>query len=362
LYFGELGWIAEKIFNMVYIGAAPLSEPSKNQEIQNEMTVNYKKIFGDEKKRDIYETYTSVNTKGIDSVARANNLFAYSFLPSNAFVRRNFETELAKGIVNLKPSEEDKKLFEGTQTFSQAGGGGDTKYHYLKDSILTRELEDALEDESPQCIVHICIYSIDRSCNFVENEEPIPFLKFLVKPLNTDSKKYGFFTFEYSAADDNFKCVLYENLFDLLDLSIAGINKWCDREDMFGSIYKGFKLDKINDEYHVFAFFDYDEILKLGASDSSVEFDETGVLEDVASDKPGVLEILKSSGLGIPKYYSWRSRSGCTFCFFQQKIEWVHLKEIHPIAFEREDLPAALTPYNKIPCLAEGTSGVDPPR
>lgn len=52
-------------------------------------------------------------------------------------------------------------------------------------------------------------------------------------------------------------------------------------------------------------------------------------------DKAGVLEILDGSGLGLPKYYAWRTRSGCTFCFFQQKIEWVRLKEQHPEAFEQ---------------------------
>lgn len=51
-------------------------------------------------------------------------------------------------------------------------------------------------------------------------------------------------------------------------------------------------------------------------------------------DKAGVTEILESSGLGWPKYYEWRSRSGCTFCFYQQKIEWVRLKERHPEAFD----------------------------
>ncbi|APZ51088.1 Phosphoadenylyl-sulfate reductase (thioredoxin) [Salipiger abyssi] len=51
-------------------------------------------------------------------------------------------------------------------------------------------------------------------------------------------------------------------------------------------------------------------------------------------DKPGVLDILEASGLGLPRYYDWRSRSGCTFCFYQQKIEWVRLKEEHPEAFE----------------------------
>jgi hypothetical protein len=51
-------------------------------------------------------------------------------------------------------------------------------------------------------------------------------------------------------------------------------------------------------------------------------------------DKDGVLEILEASGVGLPEYYRWRSRSGCTFCFFQQKIEWVRLMEEHPAEFE----------------------------
>jgi len=57
-------------------------------------------------------------------------------------------------------------------------------------------------------------------------------------------------------------------------------------------------------------------------------FKENGI------DKINVTEILVNSGLGLPDYYQWRSRSGCTFCFFQRKIEWVNLLEIHPDAFE----------------------------
>lgn len=57
-------------------------------------------------------------------------------------------------------------------------------------------------------------------------------------------------------------------------------------------------------------------------------FREAGV------DKSGVFDILDASGIGLPKYYDWRSRSGCTFCFYQQKIEWVGLRENHPEAFE----------------------------
>lgn len=45
--------------------------------------------------------------------------------------------------------------------------------------------------------------------------------------------------------------------------------------------------------------------------------------------------ILQTSGIGLPPYTAWgRSRSGCFFCFYQQRIEWVRLKERHPDLFE----------------------------
>ena len=51
-------------------------------------------------------------------------------------------------------------------------------------------------------------------------------------------------------------------------------------------------------------------------------------------NKQDIINLLNNVGLGLPKYYEWRSRSGCTFCFYQRKIEWVKLKERHPEAFE----------------------------
>lgn len=65
-----------------------------------------------------------------------------------------------------------------------------------------------------------------------------------------------------------------------------------------------------------------------------------------------VFNILESSGVGVPAYYKpinyeveingeikrgtySRSRSGCYFCFYQQKIEWVWLLEQHPELFDK---------------------------
>lgn len=61
-------------------------------------------------------------------------------------------------------------------------------------------------------------------------------------------------------------------------------------------------------------------------------------------DFDGVMKILEESGIGMPPYLSWgRSHSGCFFCFYQSKYEWVRLLEMYPEQFaqaekyERED-------------------------
>ncbi|GGS29706.1 phosphoadenosine phosphosulfate reductase family protein [Streptomyces griseoviridis] len=52
-------------------------------------------------------------------------------------------------------------------------------------------------------------------------------------------------------------------------------------------------------------------------------------------DRAGVDRILDEAGIGLPAYYEWRTRSGCYFCFFQRKHEWVGLKDRHPELFEK---------------------------
>jgi len=51
--------------------------------------------------------------------------------------------------------------------------------------------------------------------------------------------------------------------------------------------------------------------------------------------KADILQILETSGIGLPSYYRWRSRSGCYFCFFQRKYEWVMLAQEHPDLFAK---------------------------
>jgi 3'-phosphoadenosine 5'-phosphosulfate sulfotransferase (PAPS reductase)/FAD synthetase len=51
--------------------------------------------------------------------------------------------------------------------------------------------------------------------------------------------------------------------------------------------------------------------------------------------KQDIIQILEDSGIGLPKYYQWRSRSGCFFCFFQRKYEWLMLAQEHPDLFQQ---------------------------
>lgn len=64
--------------------------------------------------------------------------------------------------------------------------------------------------------------------------------------------------------------------------------------------------------------------------------------------KSDIFQLLRDSGVGVPAYYEeipfevdgktgtyCRSRSGCYFCFFQQRIEWIWLLEQHPELFEK---------------------------
>lgn len=45
--------------------------------------------------------------------------------------------------------------------------------------------------------------------------------------------------------------------------------------------------------------------------------------------------LLLESGIGKPSYYDWRSRSGCYFCFYQRKSEWIGLHDNHPELFRK---------------------------
>jgi hypothetical protein len=72
-----------------------------------------------------------------------------------------------------------------------------------------------------------------------------------------------------------------------------------------------------------------------------------------------IFRILEESGLGLPKYTTWgRTRSGCYFCFFQQKIEWVRLLQHYPELYERAKAYEEMSVVNGEPFFWNSTESL----
>ncbi len=111
--------------------------------------------------------------------------------------------------------------------------------------------------------------------------------------------------------------------------------RWCTIEMKLKSMEAWLKpaLDA-GQEIITYVGIRYDERGRVGYKPTNDLIKAKFPFIDDCIDKDGVMEILESSGLGLPDYYKWRSRSGCTFCFFQKRSEWIGLKENHPEAWE----------------------------
>jgi 3'-phosphoadenosine 5'-phosphosulfate sulfotransferase (PAPS reductase)/FAD synthetase len=111
--------------------------------------------------------------------------------------------------------------------------------------------------------------------------------------------------------------------------------RWCTRQLKLAPFEQWIRpMLNAGDKVTTYVAIRSDEEYREGYTSKHDNLKVSMPFRDAGIDKRGVMDILDSSGVGLPKYYDWRSRSGCTFCFFQQKIEWVRLKERHPEAFE----------------------------
>ena len=336
---------------------APEKLPVAKGPVGNRIHMDIYKVGKDKKsEQDIYESSIKTESYGVSSLDRVDNLFTYVFNAKKPFQQKYirlpiFDQDMgltkdpanpnvlvakttdanntsAEGIPeksgsNLNPSQisdngsKDKKAQENSngldknknntsadakggknedkyaETYEKAGGGKVETYRYLDDFILARNFEDGVEETVVKCKVHLCIFSLDRSCVF-ESTEPTPFLKFLVKPKDTTVEKrmYGFVQFDYDVPNENatedFKCRLYNELFSAIDLYIhGGSEQTCDTmSESLNSIYKGIKCEEVNGEHHVFAFFDYDAILARAVQDGPLVLDP----HVVAAAKVAVVE------------------------------------------------------------------------
>lgn len=133
-----------------------------------------------------------------------------------------------------------------------------------------------------------------------------------------------------------FDFVLYEHYAGFLP---GPSSRWCTR------MLKIHPFEKFIGKEPAYSY------IAIRADESRRGYTGTGSKPVVLSEKPNITpvypfrdegvmiadvqRILDESGLGLPEYYEWRSRSGCYFCFYQQVAEWQGLKERHPDLFEK---------------------------
>ena len=112
-------------------------------------------------------------------------------------------------------------------------------------------------------------------------------------------------------------------------------SRWCTRQLKLRP-FEQWTKHYLQEGYRVYSYVAIraDEQYREGYNSKKDDLVVKLPLKDAGLDKADVFDILSASGLGLPKYYEWRSRSGCYFCFFQRKIEWVGLLERHPDKFE----------------------------
>jgi len=100
-------------------------------------------------------------------------------------------------------------------------------------------------------------------------------------------------------------------------MKIIPLEKWVGDDEVI--TYVGIRADENRDGY----------ISTKPTITAKFPFKEHGFV------KADIIRLLEESGIGMPDYYRWRSRSGCYFCFFQRKYEWVMLAQEHPDLFQK---------------------------
>ena len=106
--------------------------------------------------------------------------------------------------------------------------------------------------------------------------------------------------------------------------------RWCTRQMKIAPLEEWVGDDEVATYVGIRADEDRDGYISTKPNIKPVfPFKERGMV------KADILQLLEDSAIGLPDYYRWRSRSGCFFCFFQRKYEWVKLSEEHPELFAK---------------------------
>src|SRR5574344_1826672 len=131
----------------------------------------------------------------------------------------------------------------------------------------------------------------------------------------------------------------FDHLYQMYNMLPSVNNRWCTVH-LKTKTFRHYVYQKVkNDaEAKVFLYIGIraDEAQRVKSSTSGDNYiNEVFPFVDNGINKSDVTKILNAAGIGYPDYYKWRKRSGCYFCMFQSKMDWINLYENHPDLFQK---------------------------
>ena len=128
----------------------------------------------------------------------------------------------------------------------------------------------------------------------------------------------------------------FEHLFDIYGILPSAMKRWCTVE-MKTKTFRNFIKEKkqMGNKIFVYIGIRADESSRVNNSYDDIIIQQKYPFVENNIIKIDITKILEKYGIGFPDYYKWRSRSGCYFCFFQKKSEWLNLKKYHPDLFQK---------------------------
>ncbi len=133
--------------------------------------------------------------------------------------------------------------------------------------------------------------------------------------------------------------VSFDHIYQTRKILPNPTNRWCTVElktkTMRKLIYDKF-LEKGEGIVNLYIGIRGDESHRVKTATSSDNYiKECFPFVENGLQKQDIIDILLNSGLGLPEYMKWKSRSGCYFCFYQSKWEWIGLYENHPDLYKK---------------------------
>ncbi len=125
----------------------------------------------------------------------------------------------------------------------------------------------------------------------------------------------------------------FEHLMTMSGYLPSPIKRWCTVE-LKTKPFLNFINNKKDGIIYLYIGIRTDEIFRAKYNKyNNSKIKEVYPFVDNGLIKIDIEDILKKTGINFPKYYEWSNRSGCYFCPFQTKKNWINLYKNHPDLF-----------------------------